>query len=344
MSRINNINKFIVWNLNSIIGLIGILVLVLSLYAVFADWGDLDSSFFLGLGIACALFGYSLILGGSVGTLAVLYQNVRTGFWTGKKILTLYFVIATLLMIASAGLLFGLTNEATSLENARASLLTDNPLPYDAFETAMASKFNEFYFGVAAVCGQVNLIWFWSFIDNWCPESIQEGSCARCGDFWITTCYADETACYSDYDVTVVGGGDSTTPNRTCPYEICRDGVLSYIITRMYAFVWAILTLFLVTFVLVVCSLMLLCFHKRDTVEEMLIKTGAIKRTTALESAQSNAALMASTSENRKVIDANAQSIPVQKSIPSTAAGSKESRSRSANRPGGSNGGNRERK
>ena len=81
MSRINNINKFVVWNLNSIIGYLGWFIYAIALYAIFADWGDLDTSFFLGLGITMACFGYVLVLGASIGSLAVLYQNVKEGMY-----------------------------------------------------------------------------------------------------------------------------------------------------------------------------------------------------------------------------------------------------------------------
>lgn len=127
---------------------------MLALYSIFGDWGNLDKSFFLGLGVGFALFGYCLILGASVGTLAVMYQNVQNGIWTGKKILLLYFTITVILFIASAGFLYTVTNESTSLDAARKSLTTNDPYPYDAFEIAMSSKFNEFYFGVAATCGR----------------------------------------------------------------------------------------------------------------------------------------------------------------------------------------------
>ena len=122
------------------------------------------------------------------------------------------------------------------------------------------------------------MIWFWSFIAHWCPESIQQKNCLSCGENWVNTCAADQYSCYLSYDVTVPGGYSLEHENRTCPYQICRYGFLSYFIARMNIFVWCVLALVMLTFLAVVCTLMLFCFNKRDTVEEMMRKSGAIKK------------------------------------------------------------------
>ena len=107
---------------------------------------------------------------------------------------------------------------------------------------------------------------------------MQKSNCLSCGDYWINTCAADQYSCYNTFDVTVAGGVSTANANRTCPYEICRYGILSYFIARMNIFVWCVLALVMLTFLAVVCSLMLLCFNKRDTIEEMMRKSGAIKK------------------------------------------------------------------
>ena len=57
MGRLNNIIKFTVFNFSTILGLLGLLVLVASIYVMSEDWGDLSTTFFLGLGLVMGCFG-----------------------------------------------------------------------------------------------------------------------------------------------------------------------------------------------------------------------------------------------------------------------------------------------
>ena len=79
MARLNELNKLIVFPVAVIIGGIGVVVFALSLYVIFANWGNLNPAFFLGIGIAGAMFGMCLIFYCMIGRLAVRYQDLKTG-------------------------------------------------------------------------------------------------------------------------------------------------------------------------------------------------------------------------------------------------------------------------
>lgn len=285
MARLNNIVKLVVWQINIVVGLCGFLLFLISMYALFGDWGNLSRSFFLGLGLI--LMFISLIVSeiSSFGALGIEFQNLRTGVWTGKRILSIYLLCNVAAFLSLAFMLYFTTDQVTSLKFTRAELLDGVDVAYDGFEDFISLKFNEFFFGVSAECGSLTVIWFWTFVDNFCPEAMSQANCLRCGDYWVSNCYVDETTCYATYDV-VNGGSGTPGENPTCPYEACRMGMLDYFIKRVGFFTWGLLALMLVFFILVLLATMLLCFSKKDSVEDMLVKAGAITRKTRRSTTQ----------------------------------------------------------
>jgi hypothetical protein len=65
-------------------------------------------------------------------------------------------------------------------------------------------------------------VFFWSWIDDHCPEGMGSERCISCGSYSVTSCQADEVACDES--------PDQAGPH--CAYELCRDGVLDYLITN----------------------------------------------------------------------------------------------------------------
>lgn len=155
MSRLNNILKFIVFQLNTILGLLGIVLFIFSAYSLFADWGDLDASFFIGISLGGVCAGISLLLISSLGSMGIEFQTKKSLPWTGKRILSLYFIFIAMGLGACCWYLYTSTDEVSSLKSARASLDTDDVKPYDYFETVLSEKFNQFYFGVESQCGGI---------------------------------------------------------------------------------------------------------------------------------------------------------------------------------------------
>lgn len=285
MARLNNIVKFITWLINLVIFVFGFIGLILAFYVIFADWGGLDTGFFLGLGITGAFMAGCLWQISTLGVLAIDYQNytykdntVDNKVWTGKKIILIYLICVVAGFLGTCFTTMYITNESTSLAATKSAINAGTFIPYDNFELGVSKKFNKFFFGVKATCNQLNLIWFWTFVANNCPSSIDESHCSACTVNWITSCSAYEPACYGDYDVTVVGGGDPSRPHATCPYEICRSGIITFIIDRMDTFLIIIACLLGLFGMLSILSTMLLCFHERDSNEVFLEKAGAVAK------------------------------------------------------------------
>lgn len=64
-------------------------------------------------------------------------------------------------------------------------------------------------------------MWFWSFMEDICPPSMQRDDCQTCNSYGATFCGADEFTCY---------GGISAPSGQSygCPYVICREGYLRW--------------------------------------------------------------------------------------------------------------------
>jgi hypothetical protein len=240
MARINNIVKFITWVINNVIMVLGCVGLILSVYVIFADWGGLDTSFFLGLGVTGALMSGCLMHISTLGVLSIDFQNYtfrdstpENTVWTGKKIILIYLICVIFALLFTCFATMYITNEVTSLEATLNAIGNGEFIAYDDFEVEVSKKFNEFFFGVVDTCQQLNLVFFWDFVLENCPDSIDESHCSACTSNWLTTCAAHENSCTADYDVTVVGGGSESVPHQTCPYEICRTGIISFVIEQM---------------------------------------------------------------------------------------------------------------
>ena len=130
MARLNNILKFILFQLNTVLGLLGIFIFIGSAYSLFADWGELDASFFMGMSLGGCCAGLSLLLISSLGSMGIEFQNKKTNPWNGKRILSVYFIFIAIGLGACCWYLYTSTDEVSSLESAKASLNTDNIKEY----------------------------------------------------------------------------------------------------------------------------------------------------------------------------------------------------------------------
>lgn len=77
-SRLNNIIKFVVLNINIIYFLVGLTFVGLALYLWCANWGDLDPGFFLGSGLICALFGLAVAMTTCLAAQGIKNQTFKT--------------------------------------------------------------------------------------------------------------------------------------------------------------------------------------------------------------------------------------------------------------------------
>lgn len=76
-SRLNNVIKFCVLNVNILFFLFGLLFIALACYLWFANWGNLDPGFFLGSGLIAALFGIAITMISCLASQGVKYQTFK---------------------------------------------------------------------------------------------------------------------------------------------------------------------------------------------------------------------------------------------------------------------------
>lgn len=267
MGRINDVTKWLVVNVNFVFSTIAIFSIGFLIFALSSEWGNLDRGFFLGGGVVSLQFFLLLFFISIIGCIGVNRQTKRTGCWTGRRIMALYQVTLLLTIIGDIWIVTKLWAFLQSFERAEESLEPGNePLPYDSLETAVAERFNQFFFSATTTCTDAKFIFFWSWVDDHCDGVLTQESCMGCGDYSITLCRADEDACFGDGD------------NSKCAYELCRSGVLEYMIKYLRPTGTYMLVFTVFQFFLMFLSCLLICFTEKDTLQTVLIKTGTIAR------------------------------------------------------------------
>ena len=95
VNKINNMVKFIMINANIMLSFLGLFLFGSAFYLWFANWGQLDPSFFVGTGVIIALFGISIVIISYIGC-----QGVNTQARKFRELLTLslfsFFVVRLL--------------------------------------------------------------------------------------------------------------------------------------------------------------------------------------------------------------------------------------------------------
>lgn len=171
-SRLNNIIKLIVVNINIVLFLWGIIVLGMALYLLTADWGGLDQGFFVGVGCITGLLGLIVSMTSCLGCIGIDRQTEKLGGITGRKVLLVYqFLCFSFLLLCGVLIGFILSNGESIVESiavldsgifeeqSSASGPIEGVSPYilsdvsfGRVEQEVSEKFNAFFFGVASVC------------------------------------------------------------------------------------------------------------------------------------------------------------------------------------------------
>jgi len=290
-SRLNNVIKFIVLNINILFFLFGLLFVGLACYLWFANWGNLDPGFFVGNGVVAFLFGMTIIMISCLASQGIKYQTFKQpltdeqlnklpnevryntlkpvhGFWTGRKMIFIYLCLLIGIIIGLVYLLSYSLTVVQSFSQTYDILVADpsaNP-PYVTIEGTISSKFNEFFFGASSSCSATLYLWFWNWVDNNCPTALNQKNCQGCYSYSITTCSANENLCYK------YSSGDGTY----CPYTQCRANILHYFQRRIKPFSYAVLSLCCFQLILILFTIMIFCFHPRDDSSKMIEKAGTV--------------------------------------------------------------------
>lgn len=163
MSRLNNIIKFALLNLNIFLCFIGTFFIGFAFYLWFANWGSLGTNFFIGLGFVSALLGLVLGLVSCMGCQGINNQTRKfggTSYWTGRRMIALHLICLILGLIGEVYVL-KTALDATQQYSDVKSQLTLNPIdnwhyleypPYAPYERVISEKFNRFFFGAASAC------------------------------------------------------------------------------------------------------------------------------------------------------------------------------------------------
>lgn len=270
-SKLNEWAKFIVSQANFFFTLVGFCVVGGATYLLLADFGDLDKAFFIGGGLIFFLFGW-IILGISyLGCQGIYYQRRTSPYtkWQGTRILSFYQIFLILTFAAELVWLAVSMDAITALKKNAEEVLDGGTPTYSSLESKFAEKFDAFFFGAQSECGTLRYAWFWSFINKRCTKynaNMSQLLCQRCDDYSVTMCDADVYTCYNSEMTSAY--------NFACPYNACREGVLEFVIDRMSPF--AYFTIFMVVFqiLLIFSTCALICFHPRDTDDQIRAKNG----------------------------------------------------------------------
>jgi len=258
--------------------MVGVSVVGLSIWVMYAQWGNIDKSFFYGSGLMAAMFGCFLISLSCLGCLSVTFQTKIYGFWTGRKVLLTFLIVLICGFVAEVWIV------ALSLSAYRALKVTTGMLEsvskdsgafvaigpeFDRFEMILSEKFNAFFFGAISECSlamvpDTKYTYFWSWIEGHCDDGLKVLDCLHCNTYSISDCYADETVCYS-----------STDPNvEACPYTLCRHGILTYMTDKFGPVSYYILAFAIFHLLLIVITILMICYHRRDSLPEIMAKNG----------------------------------------------------------------------
>lgn len=270
MGRINDLTKWLVMNVNFLFSTVAVFSMGVVVFALSSEWGSLDRGFFLGGGIAALLFWLLMFLISVTGFIGVNRQTKRYGCWTGRRVLALYQLTLLLTILGDVWVVARLLTYVQSFEKAVDSLelgVLSADLPYDSLESSVAERFNQFFFSATTTCTDAKFILFWSWVDDHCEGVVTQDTCMGCADYSVTMCVADQDSCLAD---------DGNLSH--CPYELCRLGVLEYLIQYARPTGTALLAFTVFQFFLMVLNCLLICFTEKDSLQTVLVKTGTIAR------------------------------------------------------------------
>lgn len=271
MGKLNNFLKWVVMNVNLLYAAVALVAIILSVIVLVSDWGSLDRGFFMGWCIVIILFSTLIVMISLLGCMGVSHQSEKLSCWTGRRILGLYQLA---LLVTIIGVIWGLTQLVIISRGLNATYddLTRHveddtyELAYSKMEDAVSSRFNDFFFSAAATCTDSKFVFFWSWVNDYCPVSISQENCMACGEYSVTNCPADENLCFQKDD----------KGQAFCPYDQCREGVLEYLTAYLNPMNIGFLALALFQLMIMMLTCMLICFTPQDSVEQMLVKTGTI--------------------------------------------------------------------
>ncbi|KAJ1402928.1 hypothetical protein B484DRAFT_437512, partial [Ochromonadaceae sp. CCMP2298] len=190
-------------------------------------------------------------------------------FWTGRKILFIYQVLITLLLIAEFYMCSTALQAAGDFAQVYPLLNDGEVVPYATGENALNQKFNKVFFAAASTCEVTVYSQFWSWVGTHCDGTLHRDTCEACYDYSVTFCSGDQNACYASVTGDIADGP-------ACPYTQCRAAILEYVVLRIKPVSYAIFCLCIFQLITAFLNMMVLCYTPRDNLETILIKSGTL--------------------------------------------------------------------
>jgi len=265
----NSYVKFIVIHVNILFIVIGLFLMAVAIYLLVGNFGRLDPGFFLGTGLILMFAGSSLACGACLGCQGVNNQGETFGpFWTGRKILLIYQVLITILLVGELWACSAALRAAGEYAEVYPLLNKGETHDYVMWEDILSAKFNKIFFAAATTCEVTVYTKFWSLVSTYCPTEMQQLQCEGCYDYSLTFCSCDENACYEQ--------SGSVGDGAACPYTQCRAGVLEYVVKRVEPVSYGIFAVCVFQAIQAFLNLMIMCYTPRDNLETILIKSGTL--------------------------------------------------------------------
>uniref|UniRef100_A0A7S1TZE2 Tetraspanin n=1 Tax=Phaeomonas parva TaxID=124430 RepID=A0A7S1TZE2_9STRA len=262
MGKLNDIIKVLTMTADILVGMVGVMILAIGMYAITSDFAVYLDGFFTRLLIFLLATGLVGTLLSCFGCFGVVHQEGESG----RVLLGSYQLGLFYLIIVCIWATFNLYNTVESLQLVQ----NDDSLTYDSLEENFATEYNRIYY--EATCDAGSYTAFWGFINDNCPSNMWESECAAgcstcastCGNYFSTTTCPNEAECVDDLDST----------NLSCPYVLCRSELVDWLLERLVPLLDVMIFCTVVLSINIVFNLLLICYSKRDSQVMMLAKTG----------------------------------------------------------------------
>lgn len=268
-SKLNDRIRVTTLLLNFMFSILSVGTITACVFILISSVGELlPGSLVVALQVLLALSALALFvaLAGCIGT---VHQTERTGCLQGRRIMMVYWLVLCGFLIGAVTAILRLRLLTESISFTLDNLET---LDLDEFERGVADEFNPRYF--RATCREGSADGVWRVVNEYCPDSMRENTCAiggsdcstclpECGTYSTTSC-PSEAACPRNDDKDLEG----------CPYVACREGLLHFfsdnlVPVEVYFFFYGSLMVLLSVF-----ACLVICYNPRLSQEQKLRKTG----------------------------------------------------------------------
>jgi len=270
-NRCNETFKLFLARVNYTFSFFGFTCCAMAIYVLVANWGALDPSFFTGGGIIFFFFGAIIVGITYVGDKGIMHHrhNKKFSSCTGVRMLLVYLVFCSVALVCELYFLSVSLDAMLGLRVAYAGIVVNEAsTPYSSFEAQMAIKFNSFFYGAQTSphCPDLNYEWLWLFTNHHCPLNMNQLSCEGCNDYSATICDANMQTC--------IANGQLDPTNQACAYNACRAGILNYITSSYEPFSYFVTSMCFLQCIIILMTIMLLCFHPRASWTEIESRAG----------------------------------------------------------------------